>query len=150
MTQNRRLGRARVLRSRPRSWSVEVNMNPSRFASIAIAILVGALVVAPYGVCPAEAQAIAPACVSDGTGGVVVAWEDSRNGERNIFAQRLTVAGARAWGDTGVAICVAPGDQLAPAIAPDGAGGAVIAWYDLRSGNRDIYAQRVDAAGGRE
>ena len=37
------------------------------------------------------------------------------------------------------------GRQVGPAIAPDGAGGAIVAWMDDRSGtnNYDVYAQRV-------
>jgi hypothetical protein len=39
------------------------------------------------------------------------------------------------------------GDQWVPTIVPDGAGGAIVTWYDVRSGNSDIYAQRVSALG---
>jgi hypothetical protein len=38
-------------------------------------------------------------------------------------------------------------DQFAPAIAKDGLGGAIITWVDNRSGNPDIFAMRIDAAG---
>ena len=85
--------------------------------------------------------------VTDGSGGVIVVWEDSRYGERNIYAQRLDSLGAHQWPDTGVVICAAPGHQYGPVAAPDGAGGAVIAWNDERGGNSDIYAQRVDGTG---
>ena len=34
-----------------------------------------------------------------------------------------------------------------PQIIPDGFGGAIITWEDERSGNSDIYAQRVDENG---
>jgi hypothetical protein len=108
-----------------------------------LAALAAALLVAVH----ALAQPIPPACVPDGAGGVIVAWEDSRYGERNIYAQRLSAAGARMWPDTGVVVCAAPGHQLAPVAVTDGAGGALIAWEDIRSGSADIYAQRLDAAG---
>ena len=44
---------------------------------------------------------------------------------------------------------VAPSDslQVAPAVAPDGAGGAFIAWQDFRSGRWVVYAQRVTGEG---
>jgi hypothetical protein len=54
------------------------------------------------------------------------------------------------WEENGNPICTAPGDQggeLGLEITPDGAGGAFITWQDKRSGNWDIYAQRVDASG---
>lgn len=38
-------------------------------------------------------------------------------------------------------------EQTYPTIASDGAGGAIITWIDGRSGDDDIYAQRIDAAG---
>jgi hypothetical protein len=47
----------------------------------------------------------------------------------------------------GIAICTATGDQLSPQIISDGAGGAIITWCANRSGNWDIYAQRVNASG---
>src|SRR5207247_3245287 len=47
----------------------------------------------------------------------------------------------------GVALCTAANDQYYPQITADGAGGAIVTWQDYRSGNLDIYAQRVNAAG---
>jgi hypothetical protein len=32
-------------------------------------------------------------------------------------------------------------------LAPDGAGGAIVAWEDSRNGNSDIFAQRISANG---
>jgi hypothetical protein len=46
-----------------------------------------------------------------------------------------------------VALCTAANIQLYPTIVSDGAGGAIATWGDFRSGNADIYAQRVNAAG---
>jgi hypothetical protein len=49
---------------------------------------------------------------------------------------------------TNVPLCLATGYQAYPAIASDGAGGAIVAWDDQRGGGpRDIYVQRVDANG---
>jgi predicted lipoprotein with Yx(FWY)xxD motif len=48
------------------------------------------------------------------------------------------------------AICTAANDQLLPQVVSDGAGGAIITWYDERSYpplNYDIYAQRISGAG---
>ena len=57
---------------------------------------------------------------------------------------------AGAWsGDptANTAICNASGIQQDPQITSDGSGGAIITWQDERSGNWDIYAQRVDSGG---
>ncbi|MEW6685892.1 MAG: hypothetical protein AB1393_06765 [Candidatus Edwardsbacteria bacterium] len=53
------------------------------------------------------------------------------------------------WTADGVPICTAGGDQMNPVIVPDMKGGGIIIWQDWRSGNLDIYAQRVDSAGNR-
>lgn len=47
-----------------------------------------------------------------------------------------------------VAISTASNDQLYPQATSDGAGGAIIAWADLRNGpTTDIYAQRISGSG---
>lgn len=52
------------------------------------------------------------------------------------------------WTENGVAVCDAPGVQLAPDGAPDGTGGAIFAWADGRSGGaHDIYASCLTAEG---
>ena len=50
------------------------------------------------------------------------------------------------WPIYGKAICTAAYHQLDPKLVSDGAGGAIITWYDNRSGT-NIYAQRVDEDG---
>jgi len=51
------------------------------------------------------------------------------------------------WTTNGVSICTASGGQSYPKILSDGLGGAIITWQDSRSGNYDIYAQRVSSTG---
>jgi hypothetical protein len=90
-----------------------------------------------------------PQIVLDGAGGVIIAWQDSRNGDYDIYAQRIDIAsGTPQWAEEGVAVCVTTGDQVSPMLAPDGEGGAVITWQDGRSGDDNIYAQRLSMAAG--
>ena len=51
------------------------------------------------------------------------------------------------WQENGISICTETDDQTYTAIVPDGSGGAFIAWVDARSGNNDIYAQRLNDVG---
>jgi hypothetical protein len=89
-----------------------------------------------------------PLAVSDGGGGAVVLWYDSRAGNTDIYAQRVSASGAALWALDGVAVCAADETQYAPRLIADGAGGVTVAWDDSRGGpNSDIYAQRLDAAG---
>lgn len=80
-------------------------------------------------------------------GGAIVTWQDNRNGNYDIFAQRVNSSGVAQWSANGVPVCLATGAQQFPTIAPDDSGGVIVAWEDARSGPLDIYARRVDANG---
>jgi len=90
-----------------------------------------------------------PMVVTDGSGGAIIAWEDYRSGSSyDIYTQRVDSDGNLLWGSAGVAISTASYDQDNPSIIPDGSGGAIITWRDIRNGfDYDIYAQRVNASG---
>jgi predicted lipoprotein with Yx(FWY)xxD motif len=98
-------------------------------------------------VCTAAGDGVEPCIVSDGAGGAIIAWADYRMGSADIWAQRVNVLGAVQWASDGVAICAALGGQEEHKIIPDGTGGAIVVWKDRRTGNSDIYAQRVNASG---
>ncbi len=99
-------------------------------------------------VCAAAGDQTLPAAVSDGRSGAIVAWQDKRGPDSDIYVQRVDAAGAPLWAADGVAACAAPGDQLSPVAVCDGSGGAIIAWQDRRAGDgSDIYAQRIDSSG---
>jgi hypothetical protein len=86
--------------------------------------------------------------ISDGTGGAIFTWVDTRNAYQDIYAQHIDNQGNPLWNIDGVAICTAESDQFEPRIISDGVGGAIITWYDNRIANNwDIYAQRINANG---
>ena len=91
-----------------------------------------------------------PTIVTDGSGGAIITWQDSRSSYNDIYAQRIDANGNVLWTPDGVAISTAANNQYSPTIATDGKGGAIITWSDSRSGgdpHSDIYAQRIDANG---
>ncbi len=101
-------------------------------------------------------QLLAPAMVTDGVGGVlapkgaVVAWAQSGvipPTGRDVYARRVNAAGTPQWMSGGVAVCALTGDQESPSIAYVGGGNVIIAWEDARTGDRDIYAQKLDSSG---
>ena len=99
-------------------------------------------------VCAAADYQLLPAIVSDGSGGAIIAWVDNRYGNNyDIYAQHVDADGVIQWLADGVAVCEATYYQANPAVVSDGNGGAFIIWQDQRSGNYDIYAQRIDANG---
>ncbi len=99
-------------------------------------------------ICTAANDQTVPVIVSDGAGGAIISWSDSRNGNYDIYAQRINANGVVQWASDGVAISSAANDQIYSAITGDGADGAIIVWYDNRNGtDNDIYAQRINASG---
>jgi hypothetical protein len=73
---------------------------------------------------------------ADGAGGVFVAWNDLRNLSHNDLYVHHILAGGTvdpSWPTDGLAICAAAGNQSSAAIAPDGSGGAIVAWKDDRN-----------------
>ncbi len=98
-------------------------------------------------VSPAESGQLLGSVISDGAGGAIVVYVNRKGGTSDIFAQRIDGNGAVRWQTGGVPVCTADGAQEYPIAAPDGEGGAYIAWQDKRGADRDIYAQRIDHAG---
>ena len=101
-------------------------------------------------ICTRAGFQIYPVMISDGSGGVLITWQDARNApdDYDIYAQRVTAAGtiATGWPSDGVALSSAPGHQIDPLPVADGAGGMVVAWTDYRV-YADVYAMHVSANG---
>ncbi len=90
-----------------------------------------------------------PCIASDMAGGAIIAWSDYRSGTHyDVYAQRMLAGGTPSWTTNGVAVVSTSGDQYNSDIAPDGDGGAYVAWTDTRSAtSNDIYAQRISGSG---
>jgi hypothetical protein len=93
-----------------------------------------------------------PVIASDGNGGALIAWFDSRNIKNEIFAQKIDTAGVVQWAPDGIPVgTVATHYQhSSPSITSDGSGGAIVAWEDWRQDSGDQYttrAQRISEAG---
>jgi len=99
-------------------------------------------------VCGAGGNQNSAQIIGDGAGGLIVVWQDYRKENADIYAQRLSPRGEILWGNEGIPVSKASAGQFAPEIISDGAGGAIVAWYDYRSGTgEDIYAQRINYKG---
>jgi hypothetical protein len=93
---------------------------------------------------------VEPSISTDGKFGLLVAWQDTRNGtDSDIFVQRIKPDGTARWAANGIQLCDQDSTQQHPLVATDGIAGAIVAWIDQRvsSKNADIYAQRVDSTG---
>ena len=90
-----------------------------------------------------------PVSAPDGAGGVYLAWFDDRGPYgRQIYAQRLSASRRSRVETHGIKVRNLPGTNWELAIAADGQGGAILAWYTSPDSTQDnILAQRLDGAG---
>ncbi len=119
-------------------------------ASLAVTLALPALAYAAWApngnpLCTATGEQSAPSAASDGSGGMIVAWQDGRrNVTYDIYATRVLGDGtiAPGWPVNGIPVSQS-GIGVSPRVVPDGNGGALVLW--LQSGG--IYMQRVTADG---
>ncbi len=94
------------------------------------------------------------AAISDGVGGVFIAWIRYVSNTRVLTGQRLDSSGALTWGALGSLAVTSPTgfSMYEPQLVADGADGFIVAWQDRRdywTTNSDIWAQRFDGSGNR-
>lgn len=99
--------------------------------------------------CTDAAAQQSPVICSDGAGGAIIAWQEVRASATNydIYVQGVTSGGTPKWTANGVLLCGATGAQVLEVIAPDDAGGAIVAWRDSRGASADVYARRISSLG---
>jgi hypothetical protein len=103
-------------------------------------------------VCAEDGAQARPEIAEDGAGGMFVAWEDVRSiDDWAIWAQHVDGSGVVQWTAGGIMLADnTMSGQGNLSGAADGQGGAIFVWMDLRDyavSGRDLYAQRVTAAG---
>ncbi len=83
--------------------------------------------------------------ISDGSGGSIIAWIDSRSQPNyTIYAQRINSNGINQWTADGVLVSSSSISSYGPpAMVSDGNGGAIIVYV---TGN-DIYVQHINSGG---
>ncbi|HPG39297.1 MAG TPA: FlgD immunoglobulin-like domain containing protein [bacterium] len=88
-----------------------------------------------------------PAVAIDGLGNFIITWEDRRNNNGDIYAQRFSNSGVAQ--DINFLVNDEPGgmEQRSPAVAVDSLGNFIITWEDNRNFDYDIYAQRFNSGG---
>jgi Secretion system C-terminal sorting domain len=112
----------------------------------------GAALWTPGGIAVTTATSakLNPKLVQQKDGNIVIVWQDGRNGNTDLYAQKMDLNGNRLWTNAAKAVVIAPDRQDEPRITLAANGFDVyIAWVDRRqgNGNTDIYAQRMDSAG---
>jgi len=80
------------------------------------------------------------------SGDLIVVWVDERDGNMDIYAQKISATGNAQWTTDGTAIVTETSVQYHPAVETCG-NKYIITWTDKRNDNGDIYAQLIDENG---
>ena len=88
-----------------------------------------------------------PAIAIDKSGNFVITWDDYRNGNFDIYAQRYNSSGTTQGSNFKINDDAGTASQWIPDIALDGFGNFVITWTDERNDVSDIYARRYNSSG---
>ncbi|MFL2982855.1 MAG: T9SS type A sorting domain-containing protein [Candidatus Neomarinimicrobiota bacterium] len=88
-----------------------------------------------------------PVAITDGLGGMFVAWVDYRFDEQgDIFFQHLNSDGQTLMDEDGVALAQVEGKQITINMCTDSVGGVFVTWQDKRSGiDDDIYGTHISS-----
>ncbi|MBN1162970.1 MAG: T9SS type A sorting domain-containing protein [Candidatus Krumholzibacteriota bacterium] len=101
-------------------------------------------------ICTSPYQQSSTRIISDGSSGAIIVWLDDRNtanASHDIYAQRIDPGGNVLWAADGVPVTTSPDNQTELRIVPGYAGEVIVTWHDDRSGNWDVYAQKLIADG---
>ena len=81
-------------------------------------------------------------------GNIVILWSDSRNGDRGVFAQKITPDGTFLWGDSGIEINDDPDTQIKAEATTSLNNEIIVAWTS-HYGNFDmeVRVQKIDVSG---
>lgn len=93
-----------------------------------------------------DQSGVAAAATSNGE--FLVVWSDRRSGDLDVYAQRVSAAGAKLGSNFRVSD-ESPTDQGTPAAAGTPDDGYIVAWVDGRNGHEDVFCQRLSVTGGR-
>lgn len=93
------------------------------------------------------------ASAPDGTGGLYLGvpmyYAEDYSSGLDVAILLVASDGSRPWTGNWRAVCTANANQRQIRVAPDGTGGALVAWADERTGGSpmDVYAARITSAG---
>jgi rhodanese-related sulfurtransferase len=98
-------------------------------------------------VCASPGDQTVPSIVSDGSGGAIIAWNDTRTLPGAVYVQRLSSSGVSMWTENGRPLRIQQQSQASVKLVSDGRGGAIAVWIDSRSADTALMCQRVDGNG---
>lgn len=85
--------------------------------------------------------------ISYANGKVVIIWNDSRNGNTDIYAQLIDTSGNKLWANNGVPVISKASTQNDGKVIMNTIGNIYVVYQDSSAGNWDIYAQKLNSSG---
>jgi len=96
------------------------------------------------GVCTNAAQQTASQIIPDGSGGAIIFWMDSRNGN-NIYYNKLNASGVAVWSSvsSGLSLTNDANYNYPDQVISDGSGGAFVCWET----DNEALVQHINSSG---
>lgn len=102
-------------------------------------------------VCTQAAYQGAPDAATEGINGVVIAWKDARNGNKDVYAQMVDMNGTAKWAFNGIPVASTSVDEANPNLYGDGFGNVICTYQDSMVGGSqtigNVTAQKIDQNG---
>ena len=83
----------------------------------------------------------------DGEGGFIFAWQDKRNINTDLYAQRINADGQIQWAENGIQITDYDGEDLNPRLCTSSDTGAFLSWESGSAAASDLNITKISNAG---
>ncbi len=101
-------------------------------------------------VCAVTGTQSQPDLVLTSNGEIVIVWSDNRNGNDDIYAQKINSSGVTQWLTNGVVVCNASGNQEHPAVEKGSTGDTYIVFEHLNTSDKDLRIQKLNNTGSQQ
>uniref|UniRef100_A0A832D0V2 T9SS type A sorting domain-containing protein n=1 Tax=Ignavibacterium album TaxID=591197 RepID=A0A832D0V2_9BACT len=98
-------------------------------------------------VCDINSEQTNPQIIEDGYGGAIIIWVDDRNGNSDIYAQKIDSLGNKQWNGNGIIIFENNSNQNQPQIVRTSDNYFYVLCIDDRMGLPNIFLQKLDLHG---
>lgn len=90
-----------------------------------------------------------PKIVAGDAGGAIIVWDDHRGSDWswNVYTQRIDSLGNTLWNSNGKVVANDTSSQFYSKAVTDGAGGAIIIYYNGNPDGSGLYAKRINSNG---
>lgn len=84
---------------------------------------------------------------TDNSGNCVMAFNDVRDGNANVYAYSISSTGAFNWGNDGIALTSDPEDEFAPALTVTSTNDVIVVWSRPTATENEIVMQKISQSG---